>query len=248
VDGYHKPGGTLTCATNSLVGRIRRTFSDTYGRWSGFELMGRGDCKLVVLTVYQVPQKSGTTGSTTAYNQQRNMFRLEGRTNPNPRKILIADLRALVSELRRDGHDLILMGDFNEQIGKDPQGMSSVLTAGVLIDSCITRHSIETEPATYARGQTRVNYIFISERLKPHLLQAGIEPFNQCIFSDHRGMYIDLALPGLFDTGFPSQPSPLFHQPKACPEIHPQIVCIFTTTPRTPTTGRNKRAPRPYIC
>jgi hypothetical protein len=32
MDGYHKPGGSLTCATNSLVGRIRRTFSDTYGR------------------------------------------------------------------------------------------------------------------------------------------------------------------------------------------------------------------------
>ena len=22
IDGYHKPGGTLTCATNSLIGRI----------------------------------------------------------------------------------------------------------------------------------------------------------------------------------------------------------------------------------
>jgi exonuclease III len=208
IDGYHKPGGTLTCATNSLVGRIRRTFSDTYGRWSGFELMGRGDKKLVVLTVYQVTQKTGTAGSTTAYTQQRNMFRIEGRTNPNPRKILITDLRALVAELRRDGHDIILMGDFNEHIGVDPQGMSSVLTAGGLIDSYITRHGIETEPATYARGHTRVDYIFISERLKPHLLRAGIEPFNQRIFSDHRGMYIDLALPGLFDRALTTLASP----------------------------------------
>jgi hypothetical protein len=70
MDGYHKPGGTLTCATNSLVGRIRRTFSDTYGRWSGFELMGRSNKKLVILTVYQVTQKTGTAGSTTFYIQQ----------------------------------------------------------------------------------------------------------------------------------------------------------------------------------
>jgi exonuclease III len=82
MDGYHKPGGTLTCATNSLVGRIRRTFSDTYGRWSGFELMGRNDKKLVVLTVYQVTQKTGLAGSTTAYTQQRNMFRMEGKLIP----------------------------------------------------------------------------------------------------------------------------------------------------------------------
>jgi hypothetical protein len=100
LDGYHKPGGTLTCATNSLVGRIRKSFSDPYGRWSGLEIMGRSNKRLIVLTIYQVPQKSGTSGNTTAYTQQRNMFRLEGRTNPNPRKILIDDLRTLVTELR----------------------------------------------------------------------------------------------------------------------------------------------------
>jgi hypothetical protein len=100
------------------------------------------------------------------------------------------------------------MGDFNEIIGIDPHGMSSVLTAGGLIDSYITRHGIETEPATYARGHTRVDYIFISERLKPHLLRAGIEPFNQCIFSDRQEMYIDIALPGLFDRALTTLASP----------------------------------------
>ena len=91
------------------------------------------------------------------------------------------------------------MGDLNEQVGSDPQGMASVLTAGGLIDAHTTRHGIENEPSTYARGQTRVDYMFISKRLKPYLLRAGIEPFNQRICSDHQGMFIDLSLPGLFD-------------------------------------------------
>jgi exonuclease III len=208
LEGYHKPGGTLTCAANSLVGRIQRTFSDPYGRWSGMELMGRSNKRLVVLTVYQVPQKTGSSGSTTAYTQQRNMFRLEGRSNPNPRKILIEDLRTLVSDLRSNGHDIILMGDFNEHIGLDPHGMASVLLAGGLIDSHVSRHGIETEPSTYARGHTRVDYMFLSERLKPHILRAGIEPFNQRIFADHRGMFIDLSLPGLFDRSLTTLASP----------------------------------------
>jgi exonuclease III len=208
LDGYHKPGGTLTCATNSLVGRVCENISDPYGRWSGIELMGRSDKRLFILTVYQVPQKTGSAGSTTAYTQQRTMFRLEGRTNPNPRKILIQDLRTLVTDLRSNGHDMIIMGDFNEQVGKDPHGMASVLLAGGLIDSHVTRHGIEHDPSTYARGHTRVDYIFISERLKPYLLRAGIEPFNQRIFSDHRGMYIDLALPGLFDRALTTLASP----------------------------------------
>lgn len=144
--GYHKPGGTLTCAANSLVGRIRRSFSDPYGRWSGFKLMGRSGKRVIVSTVYQAPQKPGTSGNTTAYTQQRNMSRLEGRSNPIPWKILIHDLRILVSDLRIHDHDIILMGDFNEQVGNDPEGMASVLTAGGLIDSHITRHSIGNKP------------------------------------------------------------------------------------------------------
>jgi hypothetical protein len=156
LEGYHKPGGTMTCATNSLVGRIRSPISDPYGCWSGIELMGRSDKRLVILTVYQVPQKTGFSGSTTAYTQQRNMFRMEGRSNPNPRKILIADLCLLVTDLRTNGHDIILMGDFNEQVGKDPKGMASVLLAGGLINSHVIRHGIENEPSTYARGHTRV--------------------------------------------------------------------------------------------
>jgi hypothetical protein len=44
LEGYHKPGSTtLTCTTNSLVGRVCRTFSDPYGPWSGIELMGCSD-------------------------------------------------------------------------------------------------------------------------------------------------------------------------------------------------------------
>jgi endonuclease/exonuclease/phosphatase family metal-dependent hydrolase len=161
--------------------------------------MGRSDKRLVILTVYQVPQKTGSSGSTTAYTQQRKMFHMEGRSNPNPRKIIIANLCMLVTDLHTNGHDIILMGDFNKQVGKDPKGMASVLLASGLIDSHIIRHGIENKPSTYARGHTRVDYIFILECLQPYLIRAGIEPFNQRIFSDHRGMFIDLAMPGLFD-------------------------------------------------
>jgi hypothetical protein len=87
LDGYHKPGSTLTCATGNLVGRIHSNISDPYGHWSGIELMGRTNKCLIILTIYQVHQKSGAVGSTTAYTQQRTMFRLEGRLNPNPQKI-----------------------------------------------------------------------------------------------------------------------------------------------------------------
>jgi hypothetical protein len=103
---------------------------------------------------------------------------------------------------------MIIMGDFNEEVGIDPQGMSSVHTTGGLIDAHISRHGIEHEPATYARGHIRTDYMFISERLQPSITRAGIEPFNQRIFSDHSGMFLDLSLPGLFDHSLTTLASP----------------------------------------
>jgi hypothetical protein len=105
----------------------------------------------------------------------------------------------------------ILLSDFNEEVGIDPQGMSSVLTTGGLIDAHISRHGIEHEPATYARGHIHTDYMFISERLQPYIMRAGIEPFNQHIFSDHSGMFLDLSLPGLFDRSLTTLASPSNH-------------------------------------
>ena len=131
--------------------------------------MGRSSKRIFILTVYQVPQKTGSSGSTTAYTQQSNMFRLEGRQNPNPRKILIDDLRQLASEIRRDGHDMILMGDFNEDIGLDHHGMASVITAGGLVDSYRTCHGLQNEPSTYARGKSELTISSSQNVLLPSL-------------------------------------------------------------------------------
>jgi hypothetical protein len=183
-------------------------FSDPYGRWSGIELMGGSNKRLVLLTVYQVTQKSGPSGSTTAYSQQHNMFRLQGGSDPKPSCRLIQNLGAPVTDLRQQGHDMIIMGNFNEEVGIDPQGMSSVVTIGGLIDAHISRHGIKHEPATYARGHIHTEYMFISERLQLYIMRAGIEAFNQRIFSDHSGMFLDLSLPGLFDRSLTTLASP----------------------------------------
>jgi hypothetical protein len=39
-------------------------------------------------------------------------------------------------------------------------------------------------------------------------MRADIEPFNQRIFSDHSGMFLDLSLPGLFDRSLTTLASP----------------------------------------
>jgi hypothetical protein len=111
----------------------------------------------------------------------------------------IRDMKQLVEKLRTAQHNILLMGDFNELIGARPEEMASVMTAGGLTDVHCFRHGIDREKSTYARGSRRVDYILVSSRLTAHVRSTGAEPFNFRIFSDHRGLFVDFALPGFFD-------------------------------------------------
>jgi endonuclease/exonuclease/phosphatase family metal-dependent hydrolase len=191
-EGPNKPGGLLLGVTNCLVGRVRHSYSDPYGRWCGCALLGRDTRTVHIIVAYQAVQDSGNYGATTFYEQQRTLLRQAGISNPSPRKIFIQDLTSHVQQLRQQNCDIILMGDFNEEVGSKPNGMQSVLEAGHLTDCHVHRHGLATETPTYARGSRRVDYVFLSQRLLPHLAHCGTEPFNHRIFSDHRGLFLDL--------------------------------------------------------
>jgi exonuclease III len=195
----YKPGGTLLGITGPLVGRVRQQVQDDLGRWVGVELLGRDGRCVVVLCAYQVCQKYNNAGYATAYQQQVALLRIRGVDRPNPRAQFVKDLGSLVKEYRKRSFDIILMGDFNEVIGLKLDGMASVVAAGQLTDVQVYCHGLESEQSTYARGPNRVDYFFVSERLLPHVIRQGCEPFNARIFSDHRGLFMDLSYPGFFD-------------------------------------------------
>ena len=70
------------------------------------------------------------------------------------------------------------MGDFNEVIGLKQDGMASVISIGHLTNVQAHRHGLDGEQSTYSRGPNRVDYIFVSDRLLPHVVRQGCEPFH----------------------------------------------------------------------
>ena len=138
--------------TGPLVGRVKNTINDDLGRWTGIEFLGRDGRCLLVLCAYQVCQKSNRQGYLTAYNQQVTMLRLRGIANPKPRQQFIKDLSTLIASYHKLNADIILMGDFNEVIGLDLNGMIKVIQAGELTDAQAFCHGTECEESTYARG------------------------------------------------------------------------------------------------
>ena len=194
----HKPGGTLLGITNNLVGRAKRHFSDKFGRWIRVDLLGRDGRTISIICAYQVVQFH-QAGDKTAFSQQLRLLRLEGIDQPCPRQQFIRDLTSLVESLTKQNHDIILMGDFNEVIGEDPNEMARVMKQGKLTDAYCHKHGLTNESSTYARGNRRVDYILVSPRLVEFIRHTGAEPFNFRIFSDHRGLFVDFSMPGFFD-------------------------------------------------
>jgi hypothetical protein len=166
---FTKPGGNMVGITGSLVGRIRDTITDPYGRWSGYTLIGRDNKEIMILTAYNVSQyKNAKVGEDTLFNQQIALYKLNNIREPDPKQIFINDLKELVMKARREDKDIILTGDFNELVGDEPNGMAKVLSAGGLTDAHSHQHG-EVDITTYTRGTKRLDYVFVTPRLVDHI-------------------------------------------------------------------------------
>jgi hypothetical protein len=133
---FTKPGGNMVGITGSLVGRVRDTINDPFGRWCGYRLIGRDNKEILILTAYNVSQVvNAKVGDDTLFNQQIALYKLKNIREPDPKKIFISDLIALVTKARAEDKDIILTGDFNELVGDGHTEMAKVLAAGCLTDA-----------------------------------------------------------------------------------------------------------------
>jgi hypothetical protein len=197
----YKPGGTLLLARGNSVARIIEGGDDDMGRWSYIRMAARGNRVVSIVTAYQPCDVRGTPkGKFTVHAQQTSILREKYMNDPgpNPRKYFRKDLMSFLKSLKAKGDDLILMGDFNEALGNDPAGMSKICRELVLSDVMKMRHDTSLKPATYARGSKRLDYILMSERCAIAVRKCGYEPFNHRLYSDHRGMFVDMDTEMLF--------------------------------------------------
>jgi hypothetical protein len=214
-----QPGGTLPIGVDNFTGRIYKTGRDEkFGCWSFFKTNGQNGRSIVVIIVYQVcNQPVDSVGITTACKQQhlildeqqRLVVHANGRSSPHPRKALIQDLSWQMRQWRSDGFEMILSDDLNEVLGDDPNEFAVITTDFNLTDIYRHRHGSD-EPATYQRGQKRLDYMLCTADLLPAVTACGIMPFKILSPSDHRTIFVD------FDTKllFGSLPSELA-SPKA---------------------------------
>ncbi len=154
----YKPGGTMALAVGSLTGRIIKQIRDKWGRLVCQEFRGCGERKVVIISAYQpVLNNSKTTDKITIVTQQKSLLLQENDETSHPRTAFRRDLSACLASNKRKAVEILLVSNFNEVLGTDPDGMTKITSDHGLIDLMASRHS-SIPPATYARGSKRLDF------------------------------------------------------------------------------------------
>ena len=194
-----KPGGTMIFTTGALTSRVIKQVRDKWGRWVIQELRGQNNRKLVVMTVYQPIEKGGSQlGKITVEAQQISLLRQTNDTLSTPRAAFRRDLLHCIKQYQQESYDILITGDFNEVLGNERDGMSQIVSETGLIDLMAAHHPADPPPATYARGQKRLDYALASPNVQAAVKAAGYEAFDNRIASDHRGYFLDFDTAILF--------------------------------------------------
>jgi hypothetical protein len=182
---------------DSLMGRVVHQDRDSWGRWVVQQFTGKGDRRISIFSVYQPVDKTARPGTITVAAQQASLLRLSQDSVLNPRTAFHRDLLKVLHEYMGKGCLLIVIGDFNESLGSDLDGMSKIASQLGLIDLMSSRHSSKP-PATYVRGTKRLDYALASPSVGDALVSAGYEEFNAHIGSYHRGFFFNFDTNVLF--------------------------------------------------
>jgi exonuclease III len=178
----YKPGGTAIMACNSITSTIKSHNRDRMGRWTSIRLDTHSGKHLRIISAYQVCPVI-RTGSNSAASQQKAQLIVEDANQPflkrrSPREAFTQDLQAFINQCQKNGDDILLVGDFNEDMDSEKSGIANIAFTCELADLFAIRLGNTTVPATYQRGTRRIDYALITPHLINSIQAAGYDPFG----------------------------------------------------------------------
>ena len=157
----------------------------------------------MIISAYQPVDKRSQEGTNSVASQHRSLLLQSSDPTNNPRIAFRRDLLAQLQVYWKDGIEFLLVGDFNEDYGADPDGISCIASTLSLTHLMSYKHPNEVAPVTYARGVKCLYYALGTPQVTAALVAVGYEAFNERYSSDHRGYFLDLDTSILF--GSPTQ-------------------------------------------
>jgi hypothetical protein len=180
------------------------------GRWTSTQYRGKGQVRLRFISAY-CPNKN-EQGAATVWTQQKTYFE-EKLSGIDPIEAFYRDLTAAVQQWLKEGDQVVLMLDLNDDIRTSP--FTAMLEAIGMTELMGFRHGNATMPRTFQSGSRPIDGLFVSSTLVG--CSCGYLPFGDF---DHRPMWIDIPYSIAFGHVVPPlayrQPDRLNYQDPRC--------------------------------
>ena len=178
---------------NQICNRVLASGKDIQGRWTWILLRGKGTLSCIVLTLYRAVKSSGDLS---AYRQQQRVS--ENLDNDTcPRETILLELETLIQDWRLKGFQIVIMGDFNEDVTN--RKLRDRFGHFGLVEIFLDKHG--KPPNTYDRGIAPIDGIFASSSI--NILVRGYTATDWGMKSDHRLLWMDVKVNEIFGTLHP---------------------------------------------
>jgi len=205
-ESMFEQGGTAIVTHSRSSAHTIASGGDSWkmGRWNWVTLRGKDQIMTTIITIYR-PR----AGQATSHRQ---LSRLRGEVDGDireiqPQKMWKKEIAELIREKRTAGHEVIVAGDFNDDLN-DEQGTIEQLMAELGLQNLI-KDTNRPGPNTYSRGKTSIDGAYGTPRIK--LKQGGYSTFDKSP-SDHRFFYLDITENDLVGIGREDRPPPMLRK------------------------------------
>ena len=189
-------GGTCITAIGRFASYVTDIGNDAtgLGRWSWI-YVGGGGKSTRILTAYQPSKPGNLTMGQTLCDQHIRYFESRGEVR-HPRQMFQADLLLLMRSWKTAGDEIILMGDFNENIYEGNLAQS-LLQEDIRMSELCQHTTGSRLPNTHIRGSVTIDAIFATAgisctavTLLPHRMGVGDHRLfrhsvGRCVPSSH---------------------------------------------------------------
>ena len=183
----YQQGGVALAVQGHLAPYVQEKGKDEsgLGRWAWMTVEGRSEIKTAIIQIYRPCRNSDDTGS--VYNQHK-----AWTEEQDPIKSFDTDLLCLIDTLRKAGHRIIVMGDFNIAFHHAKRNsIETALEERDIINPITERYGKADAPNTHSRGSHPIDAIFCSRSIE--MIRGGFEEGMDEI-SDHRALWMDITM------------------------------------------------------
>ena len=158
------------------------------GRWNWNTFKGKNEQRTTVISVYRPEKKQSI------YASQLAKIRRTGLLEISAEEVWLNDLRELIREKTKEGNEIIVAGDFNNNLNDNDSKINKFMDECGMREILITRYG--DGPPTHQRGSTTIDRIYTTE---------GIEAVQGGYFleldspGDYRFLWIDISEQDIID-------------------------------------------------